>query len=403
MRKGISILLILALTLCGCTASASTDLMADVPERIVCLAETPESSGAAADFSIRLFQSALEEGKNTLISPLSVLTALAMTAGGANGETLTQMEAVLGAPIADLDAWTYAFMDSCAEELRPANGIWFTDDPRFHVVERFLERNADYYHADLYQAPMDSATLGDINSWVSDKTTGMIPRILDELSPDAVMYLVNALAFEAEWETPYYAHQVHEALFTAEDGSTQDVQLMHSEENRYLEDEYATGFLKYYEGGRYAFAALLPKEGITVAHYVSTLTGRQLQEMLSSPEDTVVYAAIPKFDTEYSAELSAVLTGMGMANAFDPNLADFSAIGTFDGGNIHISQVVHKTFLSVTEHGTKAGAATAVEMDCGRAMPDVVRTVTLDRPFVFMLIDCEENLPIFIGTLMDMN
>ena len=179
---------------------------------------------------------------------------------------------------------------------------------------------------------------------------------------------------------------------------------MYSTENGYLEDENATGFIKYYKDRKYAFVALLPNEGITVSEYVNSLNGESLAEMLENPQAIPVNTAIPKFETEYDTDMAEFLASMGMPKAFDASKADFSALGTSSAGNIFISRVLHKTFISVGEKGTKAGAATAVEMrdECAPGYTEN-KTVYLDRPFVYMLIDCENNIPFFIGTLNEIS
>ena len=407
MKKMIALLLavLLGLTACG----ASEDLMNGIPANTVdVLPDMDAGAAAAADFGVRLFQTATEDGKNTLISPLSVLYALAMTANGADGDTLAQMEQVLGMDAENLNSFMLAYMDLLPEgkayKMSLANSIWFKDDPRFEVKESFLQTNADYYDASIYKAAFDQSTLTDINTWVKKHTDGMIPEILDKIPEDAIMYLVNALAFEAEWDEIYENTQVWEGDFTTEDGTRQDVEMMHSQENTYLEDDLATGFIKYYKGRKYAFAALLPNEGVTVSEYVDSLTGEHLLEMLSDPEYVRTIVTLPKFETEYDIEISEHLEAMGMPDAFDYRVADFSRMGTYTGEdvNICIDRVIHKTFISVAEKGTKAGAATVVEMVTEGAMSvEDYREVVLDRPFVYMLIDCETNLPFFIGTMMN--
>ena len=174
--------------------------------------------------------------------------------------------------------------------------------------------------------------------------------------------------------------------------------MMYSEESQYLEDEHAAGFLKYYADRKYAFAALLPEEGMSVAEYVATLDGEKLRNILANPAQLQVNAAIPKYENEYSAELSDILQEMGMVDAFDMARADFSGIGSSSEGNLYISRVLHKTFIAVDERGTKAGAATAVEMKRESAvMEDYIRTVYLDRPFVYLILDCESGIPVFMG------
>lgn len=403
MKKLTAFFLIFALILSGCTASGTANLMEKVPARVICLAEFPDRGAEAEDFALRLFRASMKEGENTLVSPLSVLSALAMTANGADGETLAQMEKVLGMTTGDMNAYLYSYMDGLSDSLKPANSIWFKDSETLTVKDTFLETNADFYRADIFKSPMDETTLEEINGWVEEKTDGMIPEILDEIPELAVMYLVNALAFEAEWEEVYDEYSVHQRTFTTEDGTERSVDMMYSEEQHYLEDENAAGFLKYYDGRAYAFAALLPKEGVSVSEYVHSLTGEHLRELLANPETVTVNAGIPKFEAEYDGEMSEILTEMGMTDAFDGSRADFSRLGSSTEGNIYISRVLHKTFISVAEQGTKAGAATAVEMAAeGAYIQEEIKTVTLDRPFVYMLIDCEQNLPFFIGTMMDM-
>ena len=413
MKKLIALLLVLAMALgmTACSQVSANDLMKDVPAKAVdVLPDMDAGAAAAADFGVRLFKTSMEEGENTLISPLSVLYALAMTANGADGETLAQMEQVLGMGVDNLNSYMLAYLDLLPEtkdyKMSLANSIWFKDDPNFAVEQSFLQTNADYYGAGAYKAAFDEGTRNDINNWVKEHTDGMIPEIIDEIPDEAIMYLVNALAFDAKWADEYEEHQIREGRFTMEDGTRQDVDMMHSEEYTYLEDDMATGFIKYYKDRKYAFVAMLPNEGVSVSQYVDSLTGEHLRELLNNPQDLTVFASIPKFETEYDIEMSEVLQEMGMTDAFDYRVADFSKLGTYnvDGMNICINRVLHKTFISVSEQGTRAGAATAVEMVAEGAMEIVeFKEVVLDRPFVYMLIDCETNLPFFIGTMMNVN
>ena len=400
------LLFTLTLNLSGCLSAGAVDLMDGVtPGDIIDLFPETEICGAAAsDFALRLFKGCYE-GENTLISPLSVFTALSMTANGANGETLSQMEKVLGLSEEELNHYLKSLPQGEKYKLSLANSIWFTDDERFSVNENFLRTNATYYGADMYKAPFDRSTLGEINSWVKDKTDGMIPKILEDIPSDAIMYIINALAFEAEWSEIYEHSQIKSGVFTKEDGKEQNAKFMYSTENTYLEDENATGFVKYYRGHKYAFVAMLPNEDVSVSDYISSLDGKKVREMLEEPKYySTVYAAIPKFETEYSIEMSEVLSSMGMSDAFDAQNADFSNLGTSSAGNIFISRVLHKTYISVGEKGTKAGAATIIEAKDGASPAfEEPKYIYLDRPFVYMLIDCENNLPFFIGAMTDIN
>ena len=383
----------------GCVNLMQSVTAGEVPKATV---PTEEENVKIMDFSLRLFQNCLQDGENALVSPLSVLSALGMTANGAAGNTLAQMEETFGLTTEDMNRYLYAYTRNLPQgekyKLSPANAIWFRDREDLVFEKDFLQANADWYGAGLYKAPFDDSTLKEINNWVAYNTDGMIREILDEIPEDAVMYLINALVFDAEWETIYKEYQIYSGFFTTSEGREQEAEMMHSEEFCYLEDEYATGFVKYFADRSYAFAALLPNEGIHLDEYAASLNGEHLKELIANAQRVTVYATIPKFQCEYNIEMSEILQIMGMTDAFESAIADFSKMGHSARGNIFINRILHKTYISVDEKGTIAGASTVVEM-IEEGAPANTKTVYLDHPFLYMLIDCEQNLPIFIGTL----
>lgn len=360
-------------------------------------------------FGVSLLQNTLEgakTGENVLISPMSAWTVLCMAEAGANGETKKQMQEVLAVTKGDYLTYAKKFTfllpenDNC--KVHMANGIWYKNVPSLHVEDYFLQYNKTFFDAAAYKAPFNDDTLQNINNWVSDNTNGMIPGILEEIKENDVMYLINALSFDARWGTIYNETDIWNDIFTTESGKEQLVPMMHSEENLYLEDENTTGFIKYYGDRQYAFVALLPKEGVTVAEYVEGLTVEGLRDLLNNKMKTEVKTTMPKFSTEYSFELNDILRQMGMEEAFDEDKADFSNMATSDIGNIYISKVLQKTFIAVDEYGTKAGAATAVAMANKMALREKEpKVVTLDRPFLYMIVECNHYEPLFIGTMMD--
>ncbi|NLY82678.1 MAG: serine protease, partial [Clostridiales bacterium] len=215
-----------------------------------------------ADFTVKLFQKSIDNEKNSLVSPLSVMFALAMTANGADGNTLVQIEEVLGNDISleDLNQYLYYYANSLPNEekskFKIANSIWFRDDENRLAVEKdFLQKNADYYDAAIYKAPFDDATLNDINAWVKTNTDDMIDKILEEIRDDAVMYLINAIVFDAEWKVIYNESNISEDIFNLGDGTKKTVDFMRSEESLYLDDGNATGFIKPYYDDKYSFVA----------------------------------------------------------------------------------------------------------------------------------------------------
>lgn len=399
------LLCVIALNLASCSQGGkSKNLMDGVkPNEVNRMYELSERNLASTDFALRLLKNLESDGENTLISPLSVLAALAMSANGAKGETLAQMESVLGISKEDLNLYLYSYVNSLPQgekyKLSIANSIWFRDDERLTVKDSFLQTNADYYSADIYKALFDDKTLKDINNWVNDRTDGMIPDILDKIPPEAVMYLINALAFEADWAMPYTKNDVRDGDFTTESGDVQQMEFMYSNEHYYLEDDKATGFIKSYAEHKYAFVALLPKENLTLTDYVNSLDAEKLHNMLCEPQSNLVITSMPKFTVDYETEMAQMLQKMGMTDAFNENNADFTDLGESTEGNIYISRVFHKTFIEVAEQGTRAGAVTVVEKENGSS-PQEIKHVYLNRPFVYMLIDLENNVPFFIGTFM---
>ena len=396
MKRIVALVLAFGLLLAGCGGGATEIDVHKSPGKV------PVLETDTRNFAVNLFRAAAKEGENTLVSPLSVLTALAMAANGAEGDTLTQMETTLGGTRENLNDWLGGFKDD--DQLKQANGIWVKNDRKFTPDDAFLTTVQNVYDAVLNEAPFDEITRDEINDWVREETDGMIDGIVDQIPQEAIMYLINALSFEAAWENPYEEHQVQEGIFTTEDGRELDVEMMYGTAYDYLRTQNATGFRQWYENEDYAFVALLPNEGVTVAELVESLTAEELSRLLEKPEVDVVQTAIPKFEAESDFELSEVLCGMGMDKAFDDTLANFSGLGTYENQNIYINRVLHKTSIQVAEQGTKAGAATAVEIVCGSAAfgpAEEPTTVYLDRPFVYMIVEKQSGMPLFMGTCME--
>ena len=401
----------ISLTGCGSKIQA-TNLMEEKkpanPVKMTSISET--NTITATDFAVRLFQQAKNGEENTLISPLSVLPALSMTCNGTKDETRFQMEQTLGMPVDKLNEYLYSYIHHLPNEkdcqFHLANSIWLRDAKDFIVDDNFLKNNAKYYDAGIYQSAFDDQTLADINNWVAAQTNDMIPTILDQIDSDAYMYLINALSFDSKWSSIYESSSVSNGVFTTENGTSQDVEMMHSSEYEYIEDENVSGFLKPYSGYSYAFVALLPKEGIPLTEYVNSLTGEHLHHLLTTVEECPITAGIPKFETEFSIDLIPPLQTLGIHDAFDKDLANFSGMGSFDSPweRLYINSILHKSFFSIGEKGTKAGASTIIGMEksASSVNPEEAKEVILDRPFLYMIVDYENRFPIFIRTADDM-
>ena len=413
MKQKIPSLLLTALLLTGCGASETELITAAEPDAAVGITALSETA-AAPDagflvreygFSLDLLRRTLQSkpGENVMLSPYSVMQALGMTANGAAGQTRTEMETLLigsGRTVDDLNAALCSWRTGRPEEqgsckLHAANGIWINGSEQY-VKESFLEQNRKFYDAAVHSVPFDNAALKEINNFVKKETDGMVPVILETLDPAAEMVLVNAVSFEAAWQLPYQANQIENDKFTNADGSKQSVPMMTGTENDYLEQNGAVGFLKYYDG-QYAFAGILPPKKVSVQEWLSQQSAESLCAMIAGRTDEPVLATIPQFSADTSMQLENILPDMGMPTAFSGE-ADFSGINDH---RLIIDEVVHKTHIDVDAQGTKAAAATAVVLtkEIGETDTSKLKTVRLDRPFVYMILDMTNELPVFIGTV----
>lgn len=428
-RKIFSILLMLPLTLFGLVGCVSGEVVGNVSDdannhdvqltsnnKTVDLMEGIVSSNTASNtelnietqkaisnFAIEMFNESLSDD-NIMISPISIVNALAMTSNGAVGDTLSQMESVFGAGGTEISAYLKNYnaeIESAKNNtVNLANSIWFKDSERFEIKQEFLQTNKDYFDADVYKSQFDEQTLVDINNWVCENTDGMIDKILDEVPENAIMYLINALSFDAEWDEIYKEININEGEFFNNNSSISQVECMTSEEQKVFELENGVGFIKPYKNNEFSFVGILPNENSSVEELVSELIDVDLNEMISSAKIESTDVILPKFSMEYSTELRDLLVDMGMELAFDSNNADFSNLAVGDG-NIYIGQVLHKTYINVDEKGTQAGASTAVEMLMKMSMPMHKNEIRLNRPFIYLIIDNNKNIPLFIGNIND--
>ena len=405
MKKVISLLLCICICLhiSACSAGGNSQQLSKPaePAEKLSFSQVEDLSTNVMNFSAEIFSRTAGES-NSLISPVSLLYALAMTANGADGKTLTEFEKLTGTDMENLNRYLAAFStnmpQSAKTKLDMANAIWFRDHG-FTANEDFLNKNKNYYGAGVYCAPFDDSTVKDINNFAKEHTDGQIDKILENIPAGTVMYLLNALSFDGKWEEEYKKSQIHERTFTAYSGAHQTVKMMYSQENRYIEDENTIGFTKDYKGGKYRFVALLPDENTDIVDYVKNLTGEKLTRLLSTQSCTVE-AGIPQFDAEYEAEMKDILTAAGLGSFFDPATADFTKLGSTQY-NLYVSSVIHKTVISLDDKGTKAAAITLVSQSEGAAAPpDDLKVVILDRPFVYMIVESSTNIPVFMGTVM---
>ena len=398
MKKIICLLLValFCLPLHACTqASAAEDLLADITPQTPTRREIDQAFELASNqFSLDLLKTAYQSGTNCMLSPYSVLSALAMTANGAAGQTLADFEAMFGLSVSDLNEYLASMTHG--EELNSANAIWINKE--FQVNTPFLQAVADHYDAAVRRAPFNEETRQAINAWCAEQTKDRIPELLTTLSPAAKMCLINALSFDAQWLNPYEEHQIVNRTFTAADGTAAETEMLVGSENEYLETDFATGFCKRYENWQYRFFALLPNEGVSMEDFLDSLTAETLLEAITSAQRTPVNTTMPKIKLECGYDLEAVLEQMGLQDAFTDN-ANFSAMSETP---LKIDSVIHKVYFELDEGGTKAAAATAVIMTEAAAFdptPIIPKEVHLLRPYLMGIYDRENQTILFLGVI----
>ncbi len=383
------------------------DLMADIMrmERTESV-DTAAGHAAAVDFSVRLLQALTEDGENTLIAPLSVLMALGMIANGAAGETKAEMQTTLGLPLDTWNAYMIAartlFASTDDVTFETFNSLWIDGREDFAVDADFLQTGVDCYGADAYWVPTGRSMAEAINDWVSEKTRGRITDMANEADDRMLLSLISALYFETDWETEWLS--VENATFTCADGTEKAVDMMigAATERFSNDDGTITGFVKYYRGGEYAFAALVPCGSGRVEQFLQTLTGEALADLWQNRchLDEPFVVGLPKFAQTCDLSLKNALSAMGMPLVFDRDNADFSALGQFGDdsrrGTHEIGDVRQKTTLAADVNGEVGGAGPHAGL-----FDSVEPSVILNSPFLYMIVHVESGVPVFIGTMAD--
>ena len=357
-----------------------------------------------SNFSLSLFRETLTKNdKNELVSPISAALCLALINNGANGNTRTQIETLFGMETDALNRALYAYTSSLHSstdcKVNIENSIWLKENA-LNVKPSFLQTNADWFDAQIYAAPFDQTTVTDINNWCSNATEGKIDKMLNEIPPLTLMYLINAVDFDAKWEKTYESSDVFKHDFHSYDGAEKSLDFLRSKENIFLSDEHAVGFTRPYKGNEYSFMALLPNEGVDIYDYAASLTGESWLTLWENSDTRLVNAAIPEFTYEAELSLNETLQALGAADMFNPILADFSNIDETQA--IYCDTVKQKTFIELDRIGTKAAAITIGEPKYSSMAPVDEIYITLDRPFIYAIVDNENHLPLFLGMVTNL-
>ena len=360
-------------------------------------------------FGIKIFRElALSTpDSNVFISPLSMSMALGMTLNGAVGETRLAMEKTLelyGLTQQEINQ-SYLSLITLLTQLDPkvifkiANSIWYRDNLTFK--KEFIDLNKYYFDAQVEALNFsDPNSVVKINQWVTDQTNGKIKKMINQINPDDIMFLINAIYFKGIWTYQFDPQLTQKGQFYDPAGNTVSCQLMQQERNfPYLQNNDIQAVELPYGDGDFRMAIVLPGKEISLQSLISNMSDEQLLNWLGSFQSCQGVLEFPKFKFAYEKKLNDMLANLGMGVAFDGEKADFSNL--YEGpGNAFISLVMHKSFIQVDEEGTEAAAATSVTITLTSAGSDEFY-MRVDRPFIFVLYDKPSQTILFIGKITE--
>jgi serine protease inhibitor len=258
----------------------------------------------------------------------------------------------------------------------------------------FIETNRTVFNAAVRELDFSSpAAPGIINQWVSEKTYGKIPEIVDGIDPAQVLFVINAIAFKGNWTTQFDPQNTAADFFTKTDGTRVPCDMMRLEtEFDYFKDASFEALDMTYGNGDFSMTVFLPGPDLPVDGFINGLCADSLEVWSGKMQQNDMVCQLPKFKMEYEIKLNDALAALGMGVAFTDR-ADFSRI--LKTGGLQIDEVKQKTYIDVNEEGTEAAAVTAISF-VNVSMPCTFRA---DRPFVFLIRERRSGTVLFIGKI----
>lgn len=352
------------------------------------------AEGSQTGFALSFFKNAVasvSSTENVVVSPYSTGVALSMLEAGAEGQTKVELDNALNGSYFKAED----LGDGKDVTVQSSSSVWISDD--FSVRNRYvslLEKDFDAFVTTQNFA--DPATAQAINNWCSEHTSGKIDRIIDRIGPDMVMVLVNALYFNAPWAAAFDETAVNEAVFHGRSGDTSVRMMARRATFNYAEYQGARMIEIPYAGGSYAMYVILPPAGMSpesILPYISESLYRSAMSMLQPKE---VALNMPQFRMETSLVLNKTLERMGVTTAFS-SAADFKGISAM--GPLRLDVIKQKCYIDVNTKGTEAAAVTGAQIRMTSVRPVV--SMNVDRPFLFVIADVENKMPLFAGKIVN--
>jgi len=361
-------------------------------------------------FAFDFFRATLSQdtsNNNKLISPLSIYLALAMVYNGADNATKDSIANTLqmsGIDIASLNAVCQSLLLQFPQEdnkvqLSIANSIWYRQNS-YQPFSSFLNTVQSNYDASVRPLNFDDpSAVNTINNWVAQKTNNKIPTIIQSISSDDLMYLINAIYFNGAWKNSFKTSDTYNDIFNLQDGSTQSVPFMKRQLTaKMFGDSSFTMIELPYGGGKsfsmYVLEPVHPQESIST--FASSLNETILINAINEMDSSTVQLEIPKWEYSYEVEdMRPELSMLGMNIAFGSN-ADFSKIYDPSQVKVYITKAMHKAYIKVNEEGTEAAAVTVIGIGT-TAIPLPIPIFKLDHPFVYSIVEKQTGAVLFLG------
>lgn len=373
------------------------------------LSDAETAIGASGNgFTFDLLRQVNKEQRdsNVFLSPLSASMALGLTMNGAVGTTADEMRRALGfgeIPLQTINEGYRGLIGLLrgldpSTELRVANSIFHDRD--FPFEQSFFSTGRTWFDAEVegldFHAP---ASVGTINDWASRATNGKIPKIMEEIDPDAVMFVINAVYFKGSWRSRFDPEQTADAQFRSISGASEPMKLMHQQEKlRYFEDAELQAVDLLYGNTAFTMTVLLPRGERDVNAIAEGMTASAWADLAAKFTEREVDLYLPKIKLEYERTLNDDLKALGMVQAFLPDVANFTAMSP--RGDLFVSSVKQKTFVDIYEEGTEAAAVTTVTM-APTSMP-VIPVMRVDRPYLFAIRERFSGTILFVGKIVRM-
>ena len=358
-------------------------------------------------FAFSLYNKAM--GMNSrVVSPLSVTYLMSMLANGADGETQQQILATLGwagegiqqPSLQDINDYSRMLIEKTARldkavTVEIANYVAVNKE--FKLNSKFQKSVERDYKAGVESLNFTSpSTLKRINDWCNDRTHGMIPSIINELDPDAVSYLMNAIYFNGTWKDKFSKEETKQEMFRGYTRDIQYVDMMHRHgEYFYADGDGYSAVSIPYGNGAFRMTVILPSEGSFLKDVMASMDGGKFQALQRSMEKCNVDLKIPRFTTEVDLPLNDIISALGAPLIFSSQ-ADFSQ---FARGDFYVSKMFQKAKIEVSEEGTKAAAVTAAIMMMSAVRPEKKRNVVFhaDSPFAYIISENSTGSIYFMG------